>query len=390
MTTFVITNVRVYTPYTCLERGTVLVEDHRIAAVGTPEDVSVPAGARVIAGDGLWLTPGLIDVHIHGLLGHDVMGEGLPEVARALPRFGVTAFAPTTLTLPWEEVLDRLQRMADLLEMRLPGARALGIHIEGPHLSPRRPGMANPDWMRPLTPDDWRLLQEVARGQVRLITFAPEEGDAAALIPTLRREGVIPVIGHSDACYEQVAAWVKAGLCMATHTFNAMRGFHHREPGVVGAVLHFPEIVAQLIADGYHVHPAAMALLFRVKGPGGVALISDAAPLAGMPPGRYTWNAYTVEVDGHTVRLPDGTLAGAYALLDTGLRTLVAKADVPFQDALIAATATPARALGVRKGHLRPGYDADLALWTPDLTPVATWVEGELAYVHPDYRARWA
>lgn len=377
-------NARVYTPYTCVAPATVVIEDGRIVAVGRSDALTPPSGARVTDLRGLWLTPGLIDVHIHGLLGHDVMGEGLVEVARHLPRFGVTAFLPTTLTLPWEEVLARLRRMAQLLDTPLPGAQALGIHVEGPHLSPKRPGMANPRWMRPLTESDWRALQEASCGRIRMLTFAPEEGEAATLIPRLRRDGVIPVIGHSDASFDQVIAWARVGLSMATHTFNAMRGFHHREPGVVGAVLSSPSIVAQIIADGYHVHPAAIALLLRVKGPERVALISDAAPLAGVPPGEYAWNAYRVVVDGQTVRLHDGTLAGAYALLDTGIRTMVHKSGLSFRDALITATATPARVLQVPKGVVRPGYDADLVVWTPDLEVVATLVKGQVVYARQD------
>ena len=382
-----LTNARVYTPYTCLEAGTIVIANGQIAAVGNATTLPPPQGARVINLEGFWITPGLIDVHIHGLLGYDVMGEGLVEVCRLLPRFGVTAFVPTTLTLPWEETLARLRRMAQVMTHPLAGAQPLGIHIEGPHLSPKRPGMANPRWMRPLTFDDWRTMQRAAKGLIRLITFAPEEGDAASLISTLRAHGVIPVIGHSDARFEQVAAWVEEGLCMATHTFNAMRGLHHREPGVVGAVLHFSRIIAQLIADGYHVHRAAMKVLLQVKGPQGVALISDAAPLAGMPPGEYTWGAYHVVVDGRTVRLPDGTLAGAYALLDTGLRNLVELVGLSFQEALITATATPARALAIPKGVIRPGFDADLVVWTPDLRVVLTMIRGKVVYTSPEYEA---
>ena len=373
-------NATLYTPYERIVPGTVVLRDGRIAAVGPSNVLRPPASAQVIDVAGAAVTPGLIDIHMHGVHGYDAMGEGLIEVARLLPRYGVTAFVPTTLTFPWEEVLARLRVMADAFERVNEGAQPLGIHIEGPHLSPRKPGMANAAWMRPLSHEDWETLQRTARGHIRMITFAPEEGEAASLIPRLRSEGVIPVIGHSDARFDQVGPWVDAGLCMATHTYNAMRGLHHREPGVLGAVMHYDAIVAQLIADGHHVHPAALDILIRVKGPERVALISDAAPLAGSPPGEYEWGSYHVVVDGETVRLPNGTLAGAYALLDTGIRTLMEKVGCSPEDAFVMAATTPARSLGVLKGELRPGFDADLVVWSREWQPIYTYVRGQLAY----------
>ena len=377
---YYIVNAMVYTPYRQIAPGTVIVRDGRIVAVGPSAVLHPPSSARVINVEGAFVTPGLVDIHMHGLHGFDAMGEGLANVARLLPQYDVTAFVPTTLTFPWETVLERLRMMTDTYEQLREGAQPLGIHIEGPHLSPRRPGMANAEWMRPLSHEDWDTLQRVARGHIRMITFAPEEGEAASLIPRLRSEGVIPVIGHSDALFEQVGPWVKDGLCMATHTYNAMRGLHHREPGVLGAVMYYDTIIAQLIADGHHVHPAALDILIRVKGRERVALISDAAPLAGLPPGNYQWGSYPVVVDGETVRLPNGTLAGAYALLDTGVRTLITRVGLPPEDALVMAATTPARALGVLKGEIRPGFDADLVVWSQDWQPLYTFVRGRLAY----------
>lgn len=374
------THAAIYTPEDLWAPGALLVDGSRVVDVGPAEAFATLQEAEIVDLTGYTVTPGLVDIHMHGLHDHDVMGPDLPHVVRELPQYGVTAFVPTTLTFPWEEVLERIQRMADVWPHLPRGAQALGIHIEGPHLSPKRPGMARAEWMRPLSREDVDLLQRLTGHRVRMITFAPEEGDAARWIPYLRAQGIIPVIGHSDATFDQVGRWVRQGLNMATHTFNAMRGFHHREPGVVGAVLHYPEIVAQLIADGHHVHPAAMRLLIQLKGPNRVALISDAAPLAGTPPGEYMWGSYAVVVDGETVRLPNGTLAGAHALLDTGIRTLMEKVGVSPQDALTMATKTPASALGVPKGELRPGFDADFVVWDAQWRPVQTYVRGELVY----------
>ncbi|MCS7221271.1 MAG: N-acetylglucosamine-6-phosphate deacetylase [Anaerolineae bacterium] len=377
-----IVNGQLFTPQPIPGEGVVLIEGGYIVAAGPANSVRIPPGSEVIDAGGRKVVPGLVDVHIHGLLGYSCMGAELAEVAAILPRFGVTAFCATTITAPIEHVQEALGEMAEVIERRPQGARILGIHLEGPHLSPKRSGMAKADLQRPLTWDEFQRLQEAAHGNIRMITFAPEEDRAAELIPRLRKLGVVPVIGHSDATFDQVTAWVRLGLAHATHAFNAMRGFHHREPGVLGAVLLYDEIIAQLIADGHHVHPGAMALLWKVKGPERTALISDAIPYAGLPPGQYEWEGYRLILDGETCRLADGTLAGATTLLNQDIMTLIRLVGVPFADALAAATRTPALSIGhgTWLGQLAPGFAADVAILEEDGQAWQTWVSGELVF----------
>jgi N-acetylglucosamine-6-phosphate deacetylase len=375
-----IINGKVYTPDQVLVPGTVLIEEERITAVGSVDALTAPPGAEVISAEGMAVVPGFIDLHIHGLMGHDGMGPDLAQVIRNLPAFGVTAFLATTLTLPRDETLAALEAMAEVIDTPPSGAQCLGIHLEGPFLAPDRPGMATPDWFEPLTWGSFQTFQQAARGHIRMLTFAPEVGEAMACIPRLTGAGVVPVIGHSNATFEQVAQAVQLGLAHATHTFNAMRPLHHREPGVVGAVMYFDQIVAQLIADGVHVHPAVMAILLRVKGLERVALVSDAAPLAGLPDGEYEWEHKPLFVRDGSCRLADGTLAGAHALLDTGLRNLVNLVGLPLEQALVPATRVPAGVLGLRKGRLAAGYDADVVLLDSDLRPALTLVEGEIVF----------
>jgi N-acetylglucosamine-6-phosphate deacetylase len=273
--------------------------------------------------------------------------------------------------------------MVDVIDDPPPGARCLGIHMEGPFLSSERPGMATSDWFEPLTWETFLSFQRAARGHVRMLTFAPEVGEAMACIPRLIEADVLPIIGHSDATFEQVTQAVQLGLSQATHTFNAMRPFHHREPGVVGAILYFDEIVAQLIGDGLHVHPAAMAILLRIKGVDRVALVSDAAPLAGLPDGEYEWEHKPLLIQDGSCRLTDGTLAGAHALLDTGVRNLVNLVGLPLERALVPATRVPAGVLGLRKGRLAPDYDADIMILDEALRPVLTIVGGDVVFSRP-------
>ncbi|MCX6067792.1 MAG: N-acetylglucosamine-6-phosphate deacetylase [Chloroflexi bacterium] len=379
-----ILNGTVYTPSEKIEAGVVLISGGQIEAVGRQGEVEIPPNTEIFDAAGMAIAPGFVDVHMHGVLGKDCMGIGLAEVIPALPAYGVTSFMATTLTYPRPEVIEALETISEILSSPPSGAHCLGIHLEGPHLSPKRPGMATADWVYPLSSQDFDVLQKAADGRIRMITFAPEEPGAMQAIPALVANGVVPVIGHSDASYEQVAQAVKLGLNHATHTYNAMRPLQHREPGVVGAVMHFDEIYAELIADGVHVHPAAMDILIRVKGLDKVVLISDSAPFAGLPDGEYEWEHKPIFVLEGRCQLADGTLAGAFATLDMGVRNLVNLLGLPLEKALIPATRSAANSVGAhRKGRLEAGCDADIVLLDADIRPAATFVGGRLVWTRP-------
>ncbi len=377
-----LTGIDLYTPRHVIRDAVLLTEGEKIAAVGSAEEVPIPPGAEVFPLPGKKVFPGFIDVHTHGLLGMDTMSADLAGVIRQFPRFGVTSFMATTITLPLGEIFPRLRIMAEILDNPPAGANCLGIHLEGPHLSTRRPGMAEAGWFHALTRDEFDSLQQAAGGHIRMITFAPEDGEAMDLIPYLIGQKVVPVLGHSDATYEQVEAAVALGLAHATHTFNAMNPFHHRAPGVIGAVMALDPLIAELIADGHHVHPGAMKALLNAKGSEGVCLVSDSAPFAALPDGEYTWKEYTLVIQDGTCRLPDGTLAGAHALMDSGFRNLVRLAGLSLSQAGVCASEVPARSLGLekRKGLLLPGYDADLVVMDESLSPCLTMVGGQIAF----------
>jgi len=371
-----ITNGHVYAPHTVYAPGVVLVRNSTIETVGLTREVTIPTDAQIVDAQGQIVAPGLIDLHIHGALGYDAMGYELADVIQALPAFGVTTFLATKLTLPREETVTGLATMAEVLTSPPEGAICAGIHLEGPFLSTERPGMATREWFEPLSWEAFRSLQATTRDAIRMVSFAPEIGDAMDYIPRLLANSVIPSIGHSDASFEDVERAVKLGLNHSTHTFNAMRPMHHRKPGVVGAVLFFDQIVAELIADGLHIHPAVLAIALRAKGLERVALVSDASPLAGLPDGQYEWEHKPVFVSHGSCRLADGTIAGAHALLDTGVLTLIELLNIPLSEALIPATAVPADVLGLNKGRLSPGCDADIVILGADYNPVQTFVAG--------------
>lgn len=375
-----LTNGRLLTPEREYNPGSVLFEGSRILAAGPAGALSPPEGAQVLDAGGGWILPGLIDLHLHGAHGHDSAGPGLAQVIRALPSHGITSFLPTTYVSPRESLLENVAAMCEVLERPPAGSQALGIHMEGPWFSPDQAGIGRPDLFYPLTEDDVRDFQDAARGRIRMLTFAPEMGHAMDVIPTLVDEGIIPSMGHTNADYETISRAVALGVNHAAHTYNAMRGLHHRRPGALGAVLDHDEIIAELIADGHHVHPAAMRILVRAKGCERVCLVSDAAPAAGSPPGMYSWEGYELHVQGGTSRLADGTLAGSVTLINQMLRVLVEVVGLSMLEACRMAAQVPAKVLGLRKGRLKAGYDADMVVLGADYEPTLTIVQGEIIY----------
>jgi N-acetylglucosamine-6-phosphate deacetylase len=378
--TMIITGGSLYTPDRLYDPGEILLDGGVIRAVGPAGSMEAPPGTETVDVGGQRIIPGLIDLHLHGFGGYDVMGPDVADVIEALPSAGITGFLPTTVAAPMDSLVEALRAMAKVLEAPPVGTRVLGIHLEGPWVSPLRHGGMRAEFCRPPSRADVRRCQTAARGAVRMITLAPEEHGGLELIPWLVNQGIIASVGHSDADYDTVSRAVAAGLNHATHTFNAMRPLHHRDPGTVGAVLDHDTIVGQLIADGYHVDPVAMRLLIRAKGTGRVCLVSDAMFVAGMPPGEYNWDGRTLVRAGETSRFLDGAPAGSAMVLNQMLRVVVEKVGLPFADALRMASDVPAQVLGLRKGRLAAGCDADVVVLKDDYQPSLTVVGGRVVF----------
>lgn len=357
----------------------------QISGLGAGPPPTAVAGVQTVDGRGLTLLPGFIDVHTHGALGFEVMDadvDGLAAMAGFLVRHGVTSFLPTTWTAARDRTLAALESVAAAMRRpRPPGtARILGAHMEGPYLNPVRAGAQDPAHMAP--PEPGELERFLDLGIVRLMTIAPELPANAAVLDELTRRGITASAGHTDATYEQMIAAVDRGVRHATHTYNAMRPLHHRDPGTVGACLTLDALRCELIADGHHVEPAAMDVLFRARGRDAVVLVSDAVRPTGLPEGTHQLDDRTVEVRDGTVRLPDGGLAGSVLTLDRALRNLAAATGQDPAELWPTASANAARSIGVddRKGRLDAGMDADLVLLDGEATVQAVVVEGEPAY----------
>ncbi|HEY8345998.1 MAG TPA: N-acetylglucosamine-6-phosphate deacetylase [Symbiobacteriaceae bacterium] len=348
--------------------GYLMAVDGRIAAVEPgPVPDSFARLPRVEAPECRML-PGLIDLHVHGFGGWSVESgapEELEHLARHLAYTGVTAFCPTCAAVPLPAMEAAVVAVRDLTLGQSGGARSLGMHLEGPYLNPARRGAMRQEWLRAPDLAEMRRLLDVAEGTLRRVTVAPELPGALEMIRYLAAEGIAVSGGHTDATYEEMKAGIRAGIGIATHTFNAMRGLHHREPGAAGALLTDPAVICEAICDLRHVHPAILRLLLRAVGRDRVAVISDAVAPAGLPPGQYQMEGMTVRIDPEGFcRLPDGTLAGSTLPMLSGLRHLVEVLGIPLEDAWPMVSLVPARAVGEagRRGSLRVGKSADLVL----------------------------
>jgi N-acetylglucosamine-6-phosphate deacetylase len=375
-----IRNARLMTPDGVVE-GDLLARNGQIAALG---GVDAPADAlEVDAGDG-WLLPGFIDVHAHGSVGREAMDadpEGLREIARFYAAHGVTGFLPTTWTAPHEDIMAALKNIGAVQREGTGGAAILGAHVEGPYLNPARCGAQDSRQIR--RADRGEAMAILETGLIKLMALAPEYPENHWLIEACAQRGIAVSAAHTAATYADMQAAAALGLSQTTHTYNAMTGLHHREPGTLGAALTIDALTCELIADNVHVHPAAMNLLYRAKGPEKVILITDAVRGAGLADGTsYDQDGRPVVVRDGAAYLPGDTLAGSTLTMDRALRNFIAATGAPLETVWPATSRNAARQLGLaaRKGALAPGMDADLVLLDTDLNPRLTVVGGEVVY----------
>jgi N-acetylglucosamine-6-phosphate deacetylase len=364
-----------------LSPGYVVLSGGQIAAVGRG---APPSAADVVLDDG-YLAPGFVDLQVNGYYGEelqDARPAGWAHVITRLPETGTTAFVPTFVTAPVER-LARALRGAASFRQELPfGARVLGVHLEGPFLAPSRRGAHNAAWMTDPSPAAIDALIEAGDGLLRLVTLAPERPGGLAAVALLAAAGVLVSVGHSDATAAQVARAADVGARMVTHLYNAQRPLGHREPGVVGQALTDPRLTSGLIADLHHVSRPAL-LIALAAAPGRIALVTDAAACAGMPPGRYLLGGEPIELPPGAGQPPvraDGVLAGSALRMDTAVANL-AGAGVSLPVAVSAATSIPADLIGCPElGRIAPGAAGDLVWLGPRLQARATWIGGRQVF----------
>ena len=366
-------NANIFTPGG-FRRGSFHVEDGRFSEIlpdvryGEGVDLG---GARVI--------PGLVDIHTHGCAGRDFSDgslDGLREIAAFEAAHGVTGFVPTSMTLP-EEQLSAAFATARALYADPPEgcARVLGIHMEGPFFSDKKKGAQNPAYLRDPDPEMFKRLYDGCGGLIRIVDVAPELPGARGFAREASRWATVSV-AHTDAGYEDAAAVFDAGASHVTHLFNAMPPIHHRRPGVIGAACERDGIAAELICDGLHIHPSVVRMAFRLF-PGRICLISDSIRCCGMPDGEYELGGQPVFLKDDSVRMADGTIAGAASHLYRDLQNAV-RFGIPMEEAITSATLLPARAIGAddRIGSIEKGKRADFVVCGDRLELRSVYMDG--------------
>ena len=386
----IIKNVKVYTPQKNFVPGVVVTRDGRIHDVLLGEDISVNASEEepVLDGEGSFCFPGMIDLHFHGCKGYDFCDgtkEAVEEIAKYEASIGVTAIAPATMTLPVDELCDILAngaayRAEQQNKSVKKEADLVGVNMEGPFISEAKKGAQDARNIIPCDKAVYRKFQEAADGLVKFIGIAPEEGDAVSFIEDVKGE-VSVSLAHTNADYETAKKAFDAGADHAVHLYNAMPAFTHREPGVVGAVADSEHVMAEIICDGVHIHPATVRTTFKMMGEDRMILISDSMRAAGMPDGQYTLGGQDVNVKGNKATMVlDGALAGSVTTLPDCVITVVKEMGISLETAIACATINPARSLGIDAlyGSVEQGKKADLVLWDEKLQLVHVMKDGEV------------
>lgn len=365
-----------------LKQGYILLRDGKIEKVCEDHDTNQSAIDSEIDGCGHFLIPGMIDVHIHGAEGHDMMDgtvQSVEAVSRACASTGCTSFLATSVSSSLEDLLNMISSVRAAAGHE-PGAQIAGMHIEGPYLNVKRKGMQNVQYLRHPNLEEMEHILNQSGFMIRMVTLAPELPGGMEMIEFLKNREIIAAIAHSDATYEEAVQAFRIGASHVTHCCNGMRPIHHRDPGLIAAAFEEKHVSIQAIVDGVHLHPAMVRLLFREKGPDSMILITDALQAMGMGDGTYTFGGHEVTVQEGVARLSDGTLASSTVTMNEALKNAV-QSGISLYDAVKMAALTPADLLGLKnKGRIAPGSDADLVLLNEQFEVIWTIVNGQMVY----------
>lgn len=375
-------NATILAGYAKMESCSVLVEDGKIQDVFSEKRFAqkrFPSDARIFDAGGAFVAPGFIDTHIHGFAGfgtEDMSVDAIVAMSDRLGSYGVTAFCPTIYPMELNDMVRSIEACVGAMGKET-GARVMGVHLEGPFVSPARLGVQKPEYVRPVDIEVMERLYAAGRGHITNMTVAPELKGMRELALYCLSRNIVLQAGHTDATYENMMEGMQAGILHSTHFFNAMSRLHHRDPGAVGAILINPELSCEIIADGKHVHPDLIRLLLRDKPQSKVVLVTDALkPTEQARCPLYANREEVILEDGVFHRKSDGVIAGSCLTMMDGVRNL-ASWGIPVEAAVEMAASNPARIIGLgKRGLLVPGYEADLVVFGKDYSVLASMVAG--------------
>lgn len=338
------------------------------------------SGDVIIEGNGRYLSPGFIDIHIHGAGNHDTMEasfEAMEAISTTVAHHGTTTFLPTTMTVDVRDIRKAVDT-AKQAKGKVTGASIGGVHLEGPFISKGAIGAQNPNYVITPTLESFKEMVGENLDLIKNITMAPEVEGALELIPFLRENNINVSIGHTVATYEEAMEGIRAGCNHSTHLFNAMTPFTHRQPGVVGAIFD-TDITTETISDGIHVSYPSLRIAYKAKTTDKVLLVTDAMMACGMPDGRYTLGGQEVISKDGAARLNSGALAGSILTMDKAVRNVYANTDIPLHEVIKMATYNGAKFIGAEKtkGKIALNYDADLLILSEDLDVLHVFIEGK-------------
>ncbi len=384
--TICLRNGMVFTGIAMIKNASVIIQDGKISDVVSNDklqEMKLPEDTAMIYVNGAIIAPGFIDTHIHGIHGYDTSDatpESILEMSKALVNYGVTAFCPTLYPQDHDKFISCITAIKDAMGKEK-GAKIFGANLEGPFISREKHGALDPRHMLPVDLEKMKQYNDASGGNISLMTVAPELDGIHELALYCAKEGIVLAAGHSNATYDDMMEAVQAGILHSTHFFNAMRRLHHRDPGVVGAIMIYPNIACEIIADGYHLHPAIVKLLRRVKPIHKIVLITDCLRPTGQKEGKLFANHQEVYLkDGLFIRKDDETIAGSALTMIQGVRNLVEDMEVPMEDALRMASCNPATVISrqIETGYIMPGRDADIVVFDKDYNIRLTMVRGDI------------
>lgn len=363
-----------------IEKGSILIEDGIIKEIN-PSEINLQ---NAIDCKGLYVSPGFVDVHIHGAGGHDTMDgtfEAINEISKTICKYGTTSFTPTTMTMSADDILKSMISIKKAKIEGTDGAIVLGAHLEGPFISPSAIGAQNPNYLIAPSYENFELMTGDAIDAVVSITMAPEVAKAKELASILSSKGIRCSMGHTKATYEQAIHGIKHGFCHSTHLFNAMTGFTHREPGVVGATFD-SDITTETISDGIHISYPSLRVAYKQKGTDKTLLVTDAMCACGMPDGTYSLGEQPVIVKNGAARLENGSLAGSILTLNRAVKNIYDNTNYPLYEIVKMASYNGAKYCRVddRKGQIKENFDADLTIFNENIDIKMTIIGGKIVY----------